>query len=142
MVLVSACLMGVRCRYDGCSKRNEKLIGKLKGVEVLPVCPEELGGLATPRPPASFVGGDGQALLAGSARLVNALGEDVTQAYRQGAQEVLKLVRKLGVTEAYLKDFSPACGLTQVTVNGEGIQGIGICAALLAEEGLTLHAVP
>ena len=141
MVLVSACLWGVRCRYDGCDKRNERLIAKLKDASVLPVCPEELGGLSTPRPPAQFVGGDGRAVLAGRARLVNAEGDDVTEQYLRGAREVVSRVERLGIREGYLKDFSPACGLTRVTVDGERVKGIGVCAAMLAEAGLTLHAV-
>ena len=141
MVLVSACLLGVRCRYDGCDKRNEGLIAKLKGASALPVCPEELGGLSTPRPPAQFVAGDGRAVLAGRARLVNAQGDDVTEQYLRGAREVVALAEKLGIREGYLKDFSPACGLTQVTVDGERAEGRGVCAAALTEAGLTLHAV-
>ncbi len=141
MVLVSACLLGVRCRYDGCDRRNEKLIAELKEVSALPVCPEELGGLSTPRPPAQFVGGDGRQVLAGRARLVNAEGDDVTEQYLRGAREAVALAERLDIDEAYLKDFSPACGLTEVSSGGRRVEGIGVCAAALAEAGLTLHAV-
>ena len=142
MVLVSACLMGIRCRYDGGSRRNDELMRKLDAVSVVPVCPERLGGLPTPRALADFVGGDGRAVLAGKARLLNSEGIDVTGEYLHGAERVVRLAQRFGVEEAYLKDFSPACGLTQVCIEGKRSPGVGVCAAMLADAGLTLHAVP
>ena len=83
-VVISACLLGVRCRYDGGDSRNETAIKQSETVELIPVCPEEVGGLPTPRSPAEIVGGDGDDVLNGKAKVMTVDGTDVTAAYLKG----------------------------------------------------------
>jgi len=129
LILVSGCLLGISCRYDGASRPCRNLPGFIsKAGSVVPVCPEQLGGLTTPRPPARLVGGDGFDVLAGRARVIRAEdGADLTGAFLAGAEECLKLVRLLGLDRAVLKSGSPSCGLGQPT---------GVTAAALIMEGI------
>ena len=99
-ILVSACLLGVRCRYDGASRPNEAVLRLMEQHTLIPVCPEQLGGLATPRPPAER---QGDAVRTQS-------GADVTEQYRRGAEEALGLCRLYGCQAAVLKERSPSCG--------------------------------
>ncbi|MFP4055892.1 MAG: DUF523 domain-containing protein [Candidatus Brocadiia bacterium] len=140
-VLVSACLLGVRCRYDGAAKSCARLREALAGKAWLAVCPEQLGGLPTPRPRQHLVGGDGHAVLDGKARVVNELGEDVTAQFLRGAQEVARLARLSGAQEAWLKSRSPSCGHGLVDVGGPWQEGDGVAAALLLREGVRVVAV-
>ena len=128
--LVSACLLGLRTRYDGASKASSWLLSR-KGALLIPVCPEQLGGLPTPRAPAEIIGGDGLAVLEGRAQVINQLGEDVTQAFVRGAEEVLRLARLYQVKGVWLKARSPSCGLNP----------FGVCAALLYLEGFELYEI-
>ncbi|MDL2275510.1 DUF523 domain-containing protein, partial [Desulfosarcina sp. OttesenSCG-928-G10] len=93
-ILVSACLWGCACRYDGCAKPDPVLMIRLKDQDVLPVCPERLGGLPTPRPACSIAGGDGAAVLAGTARVVDKNSADQTDAFIRGARRTLDLALK------------------------------------------------
>ena len=134
-VLVSACLLGIRCRYDG--GRLPPLPRNPEEVWI-PVCPEQLGGLPTPRSPARIMGGDGEAVLEGKARVMNETGEDVTDRFLLGAEEVLRIAQALRVGKAILKERSPSCGV-RWTHNGEGlVEGMGVTAALLHREGILL----
>lgn len=137
VVLVSACLLGVRCRYDGTSNPARELLTQ-PGVRLVPVCPEQLGGLPTPRPPAWLVGGTGRDVLAGRARVVNVHGEDVTQQFVKGAQETLRVARACGARRAILKEKSPSCGSCTVYVDGELTSGEGVTAALLRQHGFEI----
>lgn len=110
MKLVSACLLGVECAYNGESNKCEYLIEKLKGERVVPICPEQLGGLTTPRDRAVIVGGDGKDVLDSKAKVMTHKGDDVTLQYLKGGQEALKIAKLLGVDEAILKAYSPSCG--------------------------------
>jgi len=141
MVIVSACLLGVECRYDGRSKPNSDLIARLAGEGIVPVCPEQWGGLPTPRSPAQIVGGSGEDVLDGKAKVINRDGVDVTANYVRGAEQVLKLAQKLGITEAYLKSKSPACGFGHIRKGEELVEGNGVCAALLARNGIAVTSV-
>jgi uncharacterized protein YbbK (DUF523 family) len=140
-VLVSACLAGMATRYDGTDAYNAELMGKLAGVNWVPVCPEELGGLPTPRPPADLVGGDGHDVLRGKARVMTADGRDVTAAFVEGAQAVLEVARRLKVRACYLKGRSPSCGLNPSRAAAGHMRGIGVCAALLIESGFKVIEV-
>ena len=131
-VLISACLLGVNARYDGTSKINEDLLEKLAGRWLVPVCPEQLGGMPTPRPPAKLNGASGEQVLGGRARVINAAGRDVTQQFIRGAHETLLIAQKLGVKEAYLKARSPSCGTGTYH---------GVCAALLMKYGIEVFPV-
>ena len=104
MILVSACLLGCACRYDGRSKGHPLAQELARRGLAVPVCPEQLGGLATPRAPSEQREG----------RVVSAAGDDVTAQYRRGAEETLRLARLYGCAVAVLKERSPSCGSGQV----------------------------
>ena len=140
MIIVSACLIGLRTRYKGDHNLVTAVRELVERGEAIPVCPEQLGGLPTPRPPAWFVGGDGEAVLAGTARVVTESGDDVTARYVRGAEEVLVLARAVGATRAILKDRSPSCGCRNVTLDGELRPGMGVAAALLARNGISIES--
>jgi len=130
-VLISACLLGINTRYDGGNRENKELLERLKGRMLIPVCPEQLGGMPTPRPPSSLQGCSGEQVLSGRAPVVNAAGRDVTLEFIRGAHETLAIAMKLGVKEAYFKSGSPSCGL----------EPLGVAAALLRRYGIEMHAV-
>ena len=139
-VVVSACLLGVACRYDGRSKPAPAVIAALEagGHTVVAVCPEELGGLGTPRPGAHLIGGDGHAVLDGRATVRReADGVDVTAQFRAGAEAAAE--RAAGATLAILKARSPSCGCGQTTIAGAVAPGDGVFAALLRRRGLALR---
>lgn len=141
-ILVSACLLGVRCRYDGGDNLTPEVTDAAGSCCLIPVCPEILGGLPTPRTPAEVVGGDGAEVLAGRARVMTQEGRDVTAAFVRGAGEVLRVARVLGVGEAWLKGGSPSCGVSRIydgTFSRRLRPGAGVTAALLAREGLRLR---
>ena len=128
-ILVSACLLGVNCRYKGDGKRNEKILELGKKHTLIPVCPEQLGGLPTPREPAEQQGG----------RVINKAGQDVTQAYRSGAEAALYIAKLNNVKFAVLKSRSPSCGSGMIydgSFSGKLIGGDGVCAALLKQNGI------
>ncbi len=128
-ILVSACLLGVCCRYDDGGKDCPALTRLMGAYQLIPVCPEQLGGLSTPRPPAEIVG----------ERVMNKAGEDVTGAFERGAQETLRLARLYGAQTAILKERSPSCGAAQVydgSFSGVLRDGKGITATLLIETGI------
>lgn len=130
-ILVSACLLGCSCRYDGKSKPCEQVIQLAKQHTLIPVCPEQLGGLSTPRPPAEIQG----------EKVMSIQGKDVTLEYRKGAEEALRLFRLLSCDLAILKSRSPSCGLGQVydgTFSGSLRPGKGVTAALLQENGIAV----
>lgn len=139
LVLVSACLAGKACRFDGSSNPDD-VVGRLvaEGRAVL-VCPEEDGGLGTPRPPAEIVGGDGHDVLDGNARVVTNQGRDVTSEYITGAVMALEAAREQGATTAILKSRSPSCGRGCVydgSFTRTARKGDGVTAALLQRSGI------
>ena len=143
MILVSACLCGVHCRYDGKAKPDEEIIALLRAGEAIPVCPEQLGGLPVPRPPAEIIGGDGEAVLNGSARVCNNLGQNVTEAFVMGAEETLLIARLSGAEKAILKANSPSCGAGVIydgTFSGSTRAGDGVASALLKKNGIEVEA--
>ncbi len=131
-IIVSACLLGEACRYDGKSKPCEKVIELDKRYEIIPVCPEVFGGLSTPRPPSEMQK-DG--------RFINSKGEDVTCNYRKGAEETLRIAKANNCTLAVLKEKSPSCGVHSRydgTFTRTLINDSGITASLLRENGITV----
>jgi uncharacterized protein YbbK (DUF523 family) len=134
---VSACLLGIRCRYDGSSKTRRSLLN-IQNIIIIPVCPEQLGGLSTPRPNAYFVGGDGEALVKGRAFLRDIHDQDVTHAFLFGAGQVCKVARILGARYAILKEESPSCGTHTVWIEGNLQRGYGVTSAMLKDLGLSL----
>ncbi len=131
-LLISACLLGCRCRYDGASKPPPLAAAREQRHELVPVCPEQMGGLATPRPPAERRGG----------AVVTASGADVTAQYRRGAEEALGLCRLFGCEAAVLKERSPSCGRGRIydgTFTGTLADGDGVTAELLAARGIPVY---
>lgn len=139
--MVSACLLGVESRYDGGSKKDASLVEKVKAGCVIPVCPEQLGGLPTPREAASFQGGDGVAVLRGAARVATVTGRDVTREFVKGARQVLKLAQLFSVKKAYFKSKSPSCGCGKVYFGDELRAGVGVCTAMLQANGIEVIEV-
>ena len=138
-VIVSACLLGLRTRYDGSDACNTEAITLLEGRQAIPVCPEQLGGLPTPRPAAQIAQGDGIEVLAGAARVIDEFGQDVTVQFMKGAMDVLQIARLTGANEAFLKENSPSCGVGSICRNSHCVNGIGVTAALLKREGLIIR---
>lgn len=104
----SACLIGYPCRYDGRTSPSEELVNRSAKEAVLPICPEQLGGLATPRAPCELHDGDGFDVLDGRARIMDRDGNDLTQAFLKGAFAALKLIKENNVQFCFLKDKSPS----------------------------------
>ena len=139
--IVSGCLLGIGCRYDGGTCASPGLIRVASSANLIPVCPEQLGGLSTPRPSASIVGGDGDDVLSGYARVVNNIGEDVTDAYKKGAEEALRLARLMGAVIALLRENSPSCGLSTPYCESKTGLGRGVTAALLYSSGIRVFGI-
>lgn len=128
-ILVSACLLGCPCRYDGKGQAHPDVLALRERHHLIPVCPEQLGGLPTPRPPAERRDG----------AVITCEGDSVTEQYRRGGKAAVELARLLGCTCAILKERSPSCGHGEIydgTFSHTRIQGDGVAAALLAEAGL------
>lgn len=142
--IISACLLGVRCRYDGGDSRNETVMKQKETSELIPVCPEEAGGLSTPRPPAEIVGGNGDDVLNGKAKVVTVDGTDVTDAYLKGAHHTLQVAQAHGATQVILKARSPSCGCGDIydgTFSGTLTSGDGVTTALLKRHGITVTSL-
>ncbi len=127
---VSACLAGMPCRYDGKDSYDPELMKNLEGEKLLPVCPEELGGLSTPRPKAWLSGGDGLSVLLGKGRVVSEKGEDVTGNFISGAAKALAILLEQEVETLYVKEKSPSCGFLTTTVDEQKVEGKGVFSAL------------
>lgn len=143
MTVVSACLLGHCCKYSGGHNKNDAVITYVNGKDYLPICPETLGGLGSPRAPAEIQGGDGGGVLRGEAQVIDKNGRDITEQFIPGAKKVLELCAAKGVTEAILKERSPSCGVREIydgSFTGKLTNGRGICAAMLAEAGIKLYS--
>lgn len=130
-ILVSACLLGAACKYSGGDNFCPKVAALVKDYHLVPVCPEQLGGLPTPRTPAERQGN----------RVITKDGQDVTAAYHRGAQEAWKLAKLFGCDTAILKARSPSCGAQGIydgTFTGTVIPGSGVTAELLRDAGLRI----
>ena len=140
-ILVSACLAGRPCRFDGSDNREDRLGGLISEGRAVLVCPEEEGGLGTPRPPAEIVGGDGHDVVEGRARVVTQGGRDVTEEYLAGARAALERARSSGARAAVLKARSPSCGkgcIYDGSFTRTRRVGDGVTAALLAANGIAV----
>jgi uncharacterized protein YbbK (DUF523 family) len=140
-LLISACLLGVACNHEGRGSPRAIVDELAKHYRLVPVCPEVLGGLPTPRAAAELQGGDGSDVVAdtGDARVVNIEGEDVTAAYRRGAEAAVAVAKAVGAERAVLKARSPSCGSSAVydgTFSRRLVPGRGVTAAALAAAGL------
>jgi uncharacterized protein YbbK (DUF523 family) len=141
-IMVSACLLGSKCRYDGTAKPHPEVTGlDREEFELIPVCPECLGGLPIPRQPAEIENGDGARVLAGASRVRNRRGDDYTPQFCAGARQVLELYREHRPELVVLKANSPSCGVGRIydgSFNRQLRSGDGVTAALLREHGAVL----
>lgn len=143
MILVSACLIGVNCKYNGGNNFNNEILQRFKEVGIIPVCPEQLGGLSTPRTPAEIYNGDGKDVLEGVASVITKDGKDVTEEFIKGARETLRIAQSQGVTNAILKARSPSCGKGKIydgAFSGTLKQGDGVTTALLKIKGINVFS--
>lgn len=130
-ILVSACLLGENCKYNGGNNWNERVVKFCEGHRVIAVCPEQLGGLSTPRKPVEIRG----------KRVLTADGDDCTQAFRNGVKQVLQRIDGEQIDMAILQSRSPSCGVKEVydgTFTRTRVPGMGMLARALAERGVTL----
>lgn len=133
-VIVSACLAGVHCRYDCASQERVDIRKMVENGEALPVCPEQLGGLPTPREPSEIVGD----------KVLTINGRDVTAEFEKGAEEALGMALLINANEAYLKSRSPSCGHGKIydgTFSGKLVEGDGYFTKLLKEKNIKVHSV-
>lgn len=144
-VLVSACLMGERVRYDGKKLTCDSSILKKWRDEgrVVPFCPEVAGNLPVPRPPAEIITWTGIEVIAGNAKIFNKNGKDVTESFIKGASEALRIVKEMQIKLAVLKDGSPSCGKTSIydgSFSGSKRPGKGVTTALLEKNGISVFS--
>ncbi len=139
--IVSACLAGEFCRWDGATKANPEIVQLVKQGKAIPLCPEVLGGLGVPRPGAEIRGGDGKDVLSRKAKVINNENEEVTEAFLLGAEKFSEQAKKLGITEALMKENSPSCGVKRIYDNEKLVDGCGVTTALLLKNGLEVKAV-
>ena len=128
-ILISACLIGLNCKYNGGNNENSKLVELMKEKDLIPICPEQLGGLKTPRVSAERK----------QEKVITKEGVDVTKEYQKGAEEVLNLAKKLNIKKAILKSRSPSCGIDEIydgTFSHTLIKRDGVAAELLKKNGI------
>ncbi|MGB4028221.1 MAG: DUF523 domain-containing protein [Acetomicrobium sp.] len=142
-LLVSACLVGCPCRYDGRAFENEILKALVRKGLAVAVCPEILGGLSIPRPKAEIVGGTGDDVLSGHAKILNEWGKDVTPHFLIGAFKVLDIALREGARYAVFKDKSPSCGVYHIydgSFTGKICEGSGVTTAILRKYSISLFS--
>lgn len=139
MILVSSCLAGLEVRYDNTHSLNKNIRKLVEENKAVTICPELLGGFSTPREPAEIVGGDGDDVLGGKAKVIDKSGKDVTELYIKGASATLEKAKEINAKIVVLKENSPSCGSSMI-YNGEfmgkKIVGNGVTSALLKRNGL------
>lgn len=134
LILCSACLLGIKTKYDGTHNFNKEIVKLSKNCLLLPVCPEQLGGLPTPRERALIKGEE----------VINESGKNVTKNYKKGARQVLKMAKMFNIKEAILKQRSPSCGCGQIYEYNKDfeikkiIRGDGVTTRILKENGLKI----
>ena len=143
MILVSACLLGISTRYDGGHNAHKLLLEYAGHQQFIPICPEVLGGLSTPRLPAEIVGGSGEDVWTGRAKVLDIRGKDVTKEFMKGAQLAAQILKERPIKAAILKERSPSCGVHQiydVTFTGQKKAGQGVTRALLRQLNLPVYS--
>lgn len=131
----------MRTRYDGTDCLRVDLVQTLENAFIIPVCPEHMANLPTPRPRAEITGGDGRSVIEGTERVLDEDGRDVTASFIKGAREVLDLATNTGATLAILKEGSPSCGVNNIKRKGETVAGPGVTTALLEKAGIEVRGV-
>jgi uncharacterized protein YbbK (DUF523 family) len=142
MYIISACLCGVDCKYNGGNNFSEKIAKLLEEEKAVLICPEQLGGLPTPRHPAEIQGCSAEDVLEGRGRVLNKEGEDVTKFFVKGAQESLKIAKAAGCSIAVLKARSPSCGFGRIydgSFSGGLRDGNGLTAQLFNDNGIKVY---
>lgn len=134
MIIVSSCLAGLKTRYNGEASPNSWVIELVSQGKAIPVCPEQSGGLPTPRNCATIIHGDGKDVIHGKARVLTEEGKDVTENFLRGARETLRIAKIVAAKEAVLKNGSPSCGCGHKS-------GLGVTAALLKANGIRVVGV-
>jgi uncharacterized protein YbbK (DUF523 family) len=141
MKLISACLLGVKCRWDGEDCQNNQALELMKKEILIPVCPEQLGGLPTPRPRQEINGKTGKDVWEERSRVITEDGQDVTAQFMKGAEETLKIARLYRVKEFIGKSLSPSCSCSRIydgTFSGKLRDGRGVTAELLMKNGIKI----
>ncbi|NJC87546.1 MAG: DUF523 domain-containing protein [Desulfuromonas sp.] len=141
-VLVSACLLGLPTRYDGSAKRNQTVLDWLAREKMIPipVCPEQLAGLPTPREKTRFCLGDGRAVVTGNGAVITFSGQPMNEPFLRGAHMALRIARIAGCQRALLKERSPSCGVHQIHCNETMVAGVGVTTALLVDAGISVQS--
>ncbi|KYH31061.1 hypothetical protein CLTEP_24380 [Clostridium tepidiprofundi DSM 19306] len=141
MILISACLCGINCKYDGGNNINEKALKLLREGKAILVCPEQLGGQSTPRAPHEIQNSTGADVLDGKGVILGPEGDDATQEFLKGAYETLKIAKEVGANVAILKARSPSCGFGRIydgSFTGNKKDGNGVTAELLSRHGIKI----
>jgi uncharacterized protein YbbK (DUF523 family) len=144
MKLVSACLIGVNCNFEGKNWLNPKLFEAFKNGDLFPVCPEVLGGLSVPRIPAEIQNGSGLEVLNGKAKVLNETGVEVTNEFVKGAFVVLEIAKSIGADEAFFTERSPSCGCGRIfngSFSNQFTEGDGVACALLKKNGVKVTCI-
>jgi uncharacterized protein YbbK (DUF523 family) len=144
MKLVSACLLGINCNFEGKNWKQTELLEEFKKGNLFPICPEVMGGLPIPRVPAEIIGGTGADVLDGKAKVVNMDGVDVTEQFLRGANEALRLAKIVGANEVLLTEKSPSCGCGRIfdgTFTEKFKDGDGVTCALLNRNGIKITKI-
>ncbi|MBP3888252.1 MAG: DUF523 domain-containing protein [Cellulosilyticum sp.] len=142
MILVSSCLCGEKCKYNGGDNYSETVMAYCKDKEVVPICPEVMGGLSIPRSPAEIIGGTAKDVLEGRAKVISKDHKDITSAFIKGAKEVLEIIKGNKVEEAILKANSPSCGKGMIydgSFSAKLIEGNGLTAQVLLDVGIKVR---
>ena len=135
MILVSACLVGINCKYSGGNNYNQKIFDLVKEGKAIPICPEQLGGLNTPRKPVELK------VINGKRYAIDNEGNDLTENFERGALEVLNLAKNLNINKAILLPRSPSCGVNKIysgNFDNKLVDGNGILAELLKQNGIAV----
>jgi uncharacterized protein YbbK (DUF523 family) len=144
MKLVSACLLGINCNFEAKNWKQESLLEEFKRGNLLPICPEVMGGLPIPRVPAEIIGGTGADVLDGKAKVVNMDEVDVTEQFIRGANEALRIAQTVGATEVLLTEKSPSCGCGRIfdgSFTEKFKDGDGVTCALLKQNGIKVTKI-
>ncbi|KML40309.1 DUF523 domain-containing protein [Cytobacillus firmus] len=139
MILVSSCLAGLKVRYNGTHSLNNGIAKLVEENKAITICPELLGGFSTPREPAELIGGNGEDVLNGKAKVIEKSGKDVTELYIKGAYATLNKAKEINATVIVLKEHSPSCGSSMIYNGqfiGKKLEGMGVTSALLKRNGL------
>ena len=139
--IISACLIGQNCFYDGTSKKQDNLRELLDGGQAVAVCPEQLGSLPTPRSPSEIFAGDGDDVLKGKAFIFNKDGKDITINFIKGARQFLAIAKENSIKIAILKARSPSCGFGKIydgTFSNRLRKGNGVTTTLLLKNDITV----